>query len=49
MKAVAAAARPLNDAALARVQGAETLRRSRALAGFDAAAAKAELDAFLAA
>jgi beta-N-acetylhexosaminidase len=49
MKAVAASARPLNDAALARVQAAETLRRARAQAGFDEAAVKAELDAFLAA
>jgi len=49
MKAVAAAARPLNDAALARVRSAEMLRRARAENGFDAAADRAALAAFLAA
>ncbi len=49
MKAVAVAARPLNDSAMARVEAGERLRLSRAQRSFDAAAAKAELDAFLAA
>ncbi len=49
MKAVAVAARPLNDSAMARVEAGERLRLSRAKRSFDEAAAKAELDAFLAA
>ncbi|MBL0931693.1 MAG: hypothetical protein IBJ15_16450, partial [Alphaproteobacteria bacterium] len=49
MKAVAVAARPLNDSAMARVEAGERLRLSRAQRSFDEAAAKAELDAFLAA
>ncbi|MCA3262167.1 MAG: beta-N-acetylhexosaminidase [Telmatospirillum sp.] len=49
MVEIAAAARPLDDAAMARVAVGNRLRRERRQADFDLAAAAAELQAFLAA
>lgn len=47
MEQVALAARPLDDEGMARVEAGSRIRHARARAGFDAAGAEAELQAFL--